>query len=261
MYDLHNHLLPGLDDGPNNMDETLEIVKISSEQGVKVIVATPHRKDVNEVHSIEKVQKILVKVVELALEKGCRIGVKLGMENHLDASLLSDVRNGRALPINGGKYILVEMPYERCEFKDVRKTLHAIQKLKFIPVIAHPERMELFHSDPNSLFTLVEEGMLTQITAGSLSGKFGGRVRRFTMELLNCNLAHVISSDAHDATGDRSPDMPVGYNIASGIVGTVVAQGMVRDVPLAILENNKVEIESPKRLGTTKAWWRFLEKN
>ena len=257
MYDLHNHLLPRLDDGPNNMDETLMMVKMSSEQGVKVIVATPHRKDVNQFHSIEEVQEILANVRELSLREGCQTEIMLGMENHLDRSLISDVRNGRALPINDGKYILVEMPYEKCDANALRKTLHSIQKLRLIPVIAHPERMELFHSDPNLLSTLVEEGMLTQITAGSLSGKFGGKVRRFTMEMLNCNLAHVISSDAHDATGDRSPDMSTGYNVVRGIVGTVVAQGMVRDIPLSILENSDVAVDSPKRFRTTKAWWRF----
>ena len=60
IYDLHNHLLPSIDDGPDDMEETLEIVRISSNQGVKFILATPHKKDVNELHSINHIREIMI---------------------------------------------------------------------------------------------------------------------------------------------------------------------------------------------------------
>ena len=73
LFDLHNHLLPLIDDGPNSMDETIKIVELSEMQGVRTILATPHKKDVNELHSIEFVRGLLKKVNQICKSRGYSI--------------------------------------------------------------------------------------------------------------------------------------------------------------------------------------------
>ena len=101
LFDLHNHLLPLVDDGPISMDETMEIVSLSELQGVHTIVATPHKKDVNELHSVTYVKDLLEEANRICSERGYSTRLKLGMENHLDPSLPDDISTGTALPIEG----------------------------------------------------------------------------------------------------------------------------------------------------------------
>ena len=110
LYDLHAHLLPSIDDGPSKIEETLEIIRISSEQGVVAILATPHRKDVSESYSVAYVEKLLGKVNELAAAHGYPTKVLLGMENHLDPELPFDIQECSAINFNRGKFNLIQMP-------------------------------------------------------------------------------------------------------------------------------------------------------
>ena len=244
LFDLHNHLLPLIDDGPNSMDETIKIVELSEMQGVRTIIATPHKKDVNELHSIEFVRDLLKKVNQICKSRGYSISLKLGMENHLDSRLLDDIKAGKALPIGDSKYILLEMPYDR-KSNLVEDVLGQIQNIGLIPIIAHPERMELFQYDPGLLFNLVEGGMLTQITASSVYGKFGDEVQRFTEQILRCNLGHILASDAHMSTGSRPPDLLKGYFEVSKIIGRDAAKDMVSTLPRMILDNNLLDLKPP----------------
>ena len=244
LFDLHNHLLPLIDDGPANMDETIEIVALSEIQGVHTIIATPHRQDVNELYSVKYVKDLLNEVNQICKARGYSTSLKLGMENHLDPSLLGDIESGKALPIEGTNYILVEMPYDR-KSDLVEDVLGQIQEIGLVPIIAHPERMELFQCDLKLLFKLVNSGLLTQITASSVYGKFGAKVQRFTEEILRCNLGHILASDTHMSRGARSPDLLKGYFEVSRIVGRDAAKGMVSTLPRAILDNEALDLMPP----------------
>jgi protein-tyrosine phosphatase len=235
IYDLHNHLLPSIDDGPDDMNESLEIVRISAEQKVEIILATPHRKDVNELYSIGHIKKLVDEINELSSDKGYITKIKLGMENHLDVHLPNDIQNGYALPMDEGKHILVEMPWgDRESYID--NTLNEIQEMNYIPVIAHPERMKIFMDDYGFLRELVSRGFLMQLTASSLYGKFGREVKMFAREILLDGLCRVIASDTHMAIGQREPDLLKGFEYAADIIGTQAAEKLVSDNPKELLE-------------------------
>ena len=257
LYDLHAHLLPAIDDGPRKIKETLEIIRISSEQGVDSILATPHRKDVSESYSVDHVEKLLCEVNDRASEYGYPTKVLLGMENHLDPDLPFDINEGRAIQMNHGKYILVEMPWSgRPDF--LEDTLAEVQKMDLTPVIAHPERMELFQKDPLLLFDLVDKGMLTQITASSVFGKFGGKAMRFAEEIIKNNLGHILASDTHMATGSRRPDLLEGFKSVVRLCGADIGNMMVNDTPRAILESLDTNIPRGQKLSSSHATWNFL---
>ena len=236
MYDLHAHILPGVDDGASTPEETLEMSKVAAETGTKVILATPHRKDVTEESSVEYIRRLIADMNAQNTEHGVDISLVLGMENHLDEALPSEIEAGRALPMNGSRYILIEMPFfGRPDF--IEKTLSDVQGMGLTPVLAHPERIEVFQQDVGLLASFVERGMLSQITSGSIVGTWGDEVKRFTHELLEMGLAHVMASDTHSPTGLRAPNLGVGIEAAASIVGTHRAMAMVVDTPLAILED------------------------
>ena len=234
MYDLHNHLLPGIDDGPNEQEETLQIMEICASQGIKEILATPHRKDVNENHSVEFVRELLSDVKLKASRSGIMVDILMGMENHLDLDLPKDIVKGKALRINSGKYILVEMPWLGWP-PYIESTLDEILQMGLTPIMAHPERMDVFHRDPRLLERIVKRGILTQITAGSMYGKLGTRIKISTKGLLVTNMCHIIASDTHMSSGSRAPDLHYGWEAAANIIGDVKASRMVSDTPYRIL--------------------------
>ncbi len=234
MFDLHAHILPGLDDGATSMAESVEMARVAAAQGTKVILATPHRKDVTELHSVAHARTLLDELNARVRAESIELEVLLGMENHLDADLPEEIAAGRALPMNGSGHVLVELPFFGTP-AFIAPTLHRIQAARLVPVLAHPERIEAFQQDPDLLAEFVSGGMLGQITAGSLLGRFGSCVRDFTGELLTRGLAHLMASDTHAPAGPRWPGLREGVEAASAIVDAEKAHDLVDAVPRAIL--------------------------
>ena len=238
LYDLHAHILPSVDDGPETMEEAIEIIKISSIQGVKSILATPHRRDVQEKLGIKDIRRLVNEINVNANRLHLDIIMKLGMENHLNASLLDDLDNEDALTINGGMFVLIEMPYIGVINSEIIGTLDDLMKRGYSPVIAHPERMKMFQRYPHHFKELVSAGMLSQITAGSILGNFGPKSKEFCEDLLRLDLVHVISSDMHHFEGARRPQLLDGYHAAGKLVGYEVATKLVSANPRYILNND-----------------------
>ena len=259
MYDLHAHILPGVDDGAKTPDDTLEMLRVAAEDGTRMMLATPHRRDITENSSAARVHELVAETNQRAQEAGLDITLTVGMENHIDLDLPDEVKQGRALVINGSRYILVELPFfGRPNY--VEDILFQLQGEGLIPVLAHPERLEVFNTEPDLLVSLVDRGMLTQVTAGSVLGHFGRHVRKFTVTLLRRGLVHILASDTHFPGGPRSPRLVPGVEGASKIVGEERALAMVVDTPRAVLENGEVVIPAVRAPAGSRRWWRFWDR-
>ena len=246
MYDLHAHILPSVDDGAVTPEDTLAMSRVAAETGTKVVLATPHRKDVTENWSVAHLRALIADMNAQNRANSVDLSLVLGMENHLDTDLPAEIESGRALPMNGTRYILIEMPFfGRPDF--IEDTIAEVQSLGLVPVLAHPERIEAFQHDPKLLWRFVKSGMLSQITSGSVIGYWGEEVQMFTHSILELGMAHVMASDTHYAVGGRSPQMDVGLKAAAEIVGLDAALAMLVDTPKAILEDRLVETETPLR--------------
>ena len=257
MYDLHSHILPNVDDGSKSHKMTMEMLKVAHLDGTKTILATPHRKDITEQWSIPHIEELTISINKAIKEEGLSISLALGMENHLDVDLPRDVASGIALPINGSKYILVELPFFGRPIY-IEQILFEIQAMGLIPILAHPERLEVFDSEPEFLVDLVERGMITQVTSGSLLGYFGRNTRRFTIQLFKNNLVHILASDCHFPGGTRSPKLSPGFTAAVKLVGYERAINMVDALPKAILANQTVSVPLPEpKISWNKGWWKF----
>src|SRR5690554_537610 len=202
MYDIHSHLLPGVDDGAKDMEEAVAIARQEVKQGIKGVIATPHYLDngfqLNPEETIQKVRE-LGQVLE---DRGIELELYPGAEVLISADLGKKVSGGFVPTLNNSKYILIEFPFTSLPvYTD--KVLYDLLVMGYVPVIAHPERYQYIHENPGILYSLVEDGIHTQLNTGSLLGYYGSRVRESARILLEHNLIHLIGSDLHSAEGKK----------------------------------------------------------
>lgn len=199
MIDIHSHILPGVDDGPKNEQESIEMAIQAVEQGIHTIVATPHHKNRtydNERESIETHTAILQK---LLAEQNIPLTLLPGQETRIHGSMVEGLEEGTILPLNHTNYVHVEMPTDSVP-RYAQQLLYDMQRAGYIPIIVHPERNREFLRNPDRLYRLVQNGALTQVTAASLLGKFGKDMQRFSDQMIESNLTHFVASDAHNTT-------------------------------------------------------------
>ena len=239
MLDLHCHILPGVDDGPSTMEQSIEMATAAFLDGTHTLVATPHSRDVNERSSIACIEALAAQLNERLRARSIPLDVVLGMENHLALDTPEQVDAGNALTIEGTRCILIELPFELFPYY-TRDTLRTLLSRRLRPVVVHPERNRAIQRDPQLLASLVQDGAVSQITAGSLIGDTGPDAQRTAKELLRLGLAHVIASDGHAPSGARAPLLSRGVAAAAAIVGEEAAHRMVDSVPRALLQGQRL---------------------
>jgi len=252
VIDLHNHLLPGIDDGAKKVEETLEFLRIARRDGVRVVVATPHMKPGVYDNRREAILQRVAMVREAARGDEAE-GVELlpGAEVYFTADLAARARAGDLMTVaDRGRYLLLELPYQQIPMH-VDDSIFQLRLLGITPLMAHPERVAYYLEDIERVAASVRLGALTQVTACSLTGKFGDKARQFALAMLERNLIHVLATDSHDVRY-RPPILSEAVKTAAAIVGEAGALRMVQDTPQAILDGKDVEVaeeEAPRRLG------------
>jgi protein-tyrosine phosphatase len=197
VIDIHCHVLPGLDDGPASMPESLALAAAAVQSGTTVLVATPHIDHTWRVRP-ELIPERAALLEQALRDEGLELELRTGAEIAL--SRLADLSSDELsrLRLGNGPYLLLECPLTPTA-GDFDSLLLRISRRGEAIVLAHPERSPLFQQEPERLASLAGEGLLCALTAGAIEGAFGAFVRRFSIELLREGLAHTITSDAHDA--------------------------------------------------------------
>ena len=234
MIDIHTHLLPSIDDGPETIEESIELCKIAANDGIKKIVATPHSKDgVYEAKS----DKILeaVDVLNLKLkENQIDIEILPGSETHIHEGLVESVESGMVLTINNsGKFILFELPFVFIP-PGTEKFVFNLKANGIVPIIAHAERISAFQKNPELVGQLVKVGALVQVNALALTGRAGPIEKECVELLLKNRWVHFIASDVHSLAG-RPPILSKAVGNAAGIVGEEEARALVCHNPEQII--------------------------
>jgi protein-tyrosine phosphatase len=204
VIDLHCHLLAGIDDGPKTLDDSLAIARAAERVGTRTIVATPH---VNwrYPNTTEIIARGVAQLNERLAADGLALEVLAGAE--IAMTRIGDIAPQELgkLALAGRGWLLVEPPFTPAA-SGLDTILLELQRQGHRILLAHPERCPAFHRDPGMLEALVQGGVLTSITAGSLVGRFGAEPRRFALALLRQGMAHNVASDAHDEI-NRGPGM------------------------------------------------------
>lgn len=244
MIDLHAHILPGLDDGPSREDESLEMCRQAVQDGIQQIVATPHMLDGS--YNITK-SDVLSKLDSFTPQlhaAGIPLTLLPGGDVHASPEIAANVEQDEVLTVADGKrYILLELPSQTVP-TGIQEVVFQLRIAGIVPILSHPERNLAVQRDPNQLIDLAQSGVLFQITAGSLRGRFGRRARKCAARLLEQNLAHVIASDAHSATS-RPPRLAAAREIATRIVGPDRATEMVLTNPQKVVAGEVIVPREP----------------
>lgn len=250
MIDLHAHILPGLDDGARTLEESVEMCRISYDDGVRTVVATPHilpgvyENDRSTI--LAGVQKLNEAIRKFGVGSSPASGLKIlpGADVHFFPNLFELCNNGGIMTVSdGGRYLMVEfdsmtLPYqgEEALFKLIARGI--------IPVITHPERNFEIARAPKRYYRMIKMGCLGQVTAMSLTGGFGPEVKRVAERLLSHRLIHFIASDTHSVR-QRPPLLSPAVREAEKTVGRDEARRMVTEYPRALLEGQKPDVPEP----------------
>lgn len=201
MIDIHTHILPEIDDGSYNLQESYEMAELAKESGVQTIVATPHCNmgGVFENFYDEEWRERLEKLRDHLKEQGNQVSILSGMEIYASTDVAEKIQRGMLLAINHTRYYLIEFPFDADPFW-MGDILDSVLQLGKVPVIAHPERYYCVQDEPVLLYEWIQQGCVTQMNKGSIFGRFGRHAQSTADLLLNYGLVTCVASDAHSSS-------------------------------------------------------------
>jgi protein-tyrosine phosphatase len=240
MIDIHLHILPSVDDGPENLDEALSLARSLVQEGVRVAVATPHYNDEFQQRSAREIYERVQALQQELNRHAIPLRLLAGHEALIKPGLVEDIQLGRLATLNGSRYLLLEL-WNTMWLPETERVIFELRAFGVIPVLAHPERSRIIQQDSSRLAALLDQGVLAQMTAGSLVGMQGKTIRKCAETLLKRGLIHCIASDAH-GPGKRPPAIQQGLQVAVRILGQTKTQQLIESRPASIVGDQEISI-------------------
>jgi protein-tyrosine phosphatase len=241
MIDIHCHVLPGIDDGPGTAEAAIALARRAREDGITTIVATPHVDASYPANDSARIRAGVSALQDLLDTAGVEVRIVPGAEVAATSAMTLDDGELSALSIGGAGWLLVECPHSMTVVPGFITLIRRLSARGHRLVLAHPERCPLFLRSPELIGELADEGMLTQVTAGSLSGRYGRAVRRLATSLVTEGTAHAVASDGH---GESRPALIAGELTRAGIPPPLLSW-LAREVPAALLAGDSVPPRPP----------------
>lgn len=249
MVDIHSHILWGLDDGAETLEESIAMLKMAAESGTTDIVATPHA---NSQYRYEP-EVIQQRIEEVSAGAGGKPRIHRGCDFHLSfENIQAAMEDPAKYAINGGNYLLVEFP--NGPLAGMQRVLTTLIDCGLIPIMTHPERQMQLRRIPDEFLEWIRMGCLVQVTAQSLLGRFGKHSEDSAWEMVRRGLAHFVASDAHD-TQDRPPRLDLAFAALAERVGKSQAELLAIENPRAVLSGDRVTANLPKP-KPWYLWWK-----
>lgn len=258
LIDIHSHILPYTDDGADDWECSIAMLKKAEQEGIKAIVATPHILSENFFREENEIIKTYHELCKKANAEKLQIKILLGCEIYAQPDTSLDHKI--ATLNSNNKYFLIEFPMNAIP-KFVPEKLFEFIVDEKIPIIAHPERNVGFQTHPEFVYEYVQRGSLMQINQGSLRGKFGERAKTLAFKMIENNLAHFIASDGHKKN-IRTVTLIESYELVVDEFGKQVADTLFRDNPLKAIQGEKIEIDEPIPIENDEkmGFWRRLKE-
>lgn len=237
--DIHSHILHGIDDGPETLEQTMAFCTKLKQQGIEKIIATPHFISGDTYMPAAEEIREKVKLLQKEIDKK-KIGLKVfpGMEVFASHDTIERIRKNEILSLNDSKYILIEFPLKAVP-RYASDLLFAMQLEGYIPIIAHPERYCSDYRKNGFLTQLVDKGALLQINSGSLAGAHGKKAKKAAEQLLRAGMVHLVASDAHGEHRMPSDKWEIEKKI-SQICGVENTERIMQINPQKVLKNEEV---------------------
>ena len=253
MIDIHCHILPGLDDGPREFEQAVEMCRMAREDGITHTVATPHA-NFNFEFSPEKIRATLEQLRSLAK---IAPAIVTGCDFHLDYDNLQNLYAGpQNYTVNQKSYLLVEFD-STLVVPNFERVFYELQAHGLNPIVTHPERNLAIQQQPSLLERMVAAGAAVQITAGSLEGRFGRRAESSARQLVKQNLVHIVASDAHDLES-RPPILSAAYERVKKQFSEELARAFFLENPQAVLNGEPLPyFPEPREQKEKRGWFNF----
>lgn len=255
MIDIHCHILPCLDDGSKDLEESIEMAKLAVSEGITKIIATPHHKNRDYDNPKRKILQQVEMLNSAFSQHKIPLTILPGQEPRIYGEIIDEYESGEVLTLNnGGKYLFIEFPTGHVP-RYSEQLLFDIQLKGLTPVIVHPERNSEIIENPDLLYMFVKNGACTQITSSSVTGHFGKKIKKFTLQLVESNLTHFVASDAHNLSS-RPFRMSYAYSELVKEFGPGVEYYFKENAEL-LIEGKTVVKETPERIKKKKLFGIF----
>lgn len=259
MIDIHCHMLPGIDDGPGTMAEAVSMARMAVDDGIDGVICTPHWHPMFWPNGRAEIVHAVAQLQTRLLHEGVSLKVWTGSELSMDASLDAHLDGERLQTLNGGPWLLLELP-GYAPPPGIDDHLQSLRRRGYHVVLAHPERYDYVRRDPARLYGWVSMGVAVQITAASLLGRLGPEMAALCRRLLEHRLVHFLASDCHGVRS-RRPLLRQAVDVAGDLLGERDARRLVDEHPMSVLRGEPLDLWdyapiSPVR--TKRPWFRFL---
>ncbi|MGY3778713.1 tyrosine-protein phosphatase [Isobaculum melis] len=198
MIDLHCHILPGIDDGPKDLEAAIAMAKMAVSEGIEHILVTPHHRNGQYINKKKEIIEAMQAFQTILDMNAIPLNLFPGQELRLTSELLDYIDNDEVQFVDEDcQYLLIEFPTMSIP-NATENLFFELGKRNITPIIVHPERNHVFYNKPDIFFQFIEKGAYAQLTAGSYLGHFGKKIQKFSKQLLDANSIHIIASDAHN---------------------------------------------------------------
>lgn len=235
MIDLHCHMLPGIDDGPTELEVSLRMARCAVDDGITFTACTPHIYPGLYENNRAGIEAAVDTFRRELAQAGIPLQLGTGADTHLAPDLVGGIRAGRVPTLNGTRYLLLEPPHHVAPPR-FAESVFELMAAGYVPVITHPERLSWIETHYSLFGDLVRQGAWMQLTAGSLTGRFGKRPRYWADRMLDEGLVHILATDSHHID-KRPPLLAEGRDAAAKRVGAEEANHMVNTRPQGILDD------------------------
>ncbi len=252
MIDIHCHVIPGIDDGAQNMKTALNMLRAAAADGVAHMIATPHYIRGSFDNDSSLVQSRYRTLVESAAEAGIDICIYPGSEVFISYAIPQWIEDGVVCTLNHSSYVLLELPITG-QIEYAKDTIFELKLKGYTPIIAHPERNEELAVQPNRLHEFIERGALAQVNAGSLTGLYGRAAKQAALTFLRHGMVHFIASDAHDCW-NRAFGLSESRGIAEREIGKDMARQLYETNGYDVLHDKRVVSVCHKRVNNSRSF-------
>lgn len=260
MFDIHSHILFGVDDGSKSLQQSIEMTKISSNVGFTDIIATPHYIGNTKFNrDMTDNTRLLADLKAETMHNNLPVRLYLGNECFLESNLVDHLKDKKVATLNDTPYILLEVPRNKTMFSSLLNFIFELQLNGYFVILAHPERYDFVINDIDTLKGLIERDVLIQMNLPSLVGVYGHEVQNTAKKMIEHNMVHLIGSDAHNEKGYERAGKAL--NILKSSVSKNTFEEITRSNPKAIVEGKILYPEAPIKIEKKKNFWQFLKFN
>ena len=246
MIDFHSHILPAIDDGARDEEETYALLAEAEAAGFDTVISTSHYIKRYYEADVKKRKEIVENINQVLKEQSLNVKVHLGNEIYITNDIIELLKDKKVTPVEGTKYVLFEMPINSKPL-NMYDFVYDLIGNGYSPILAHPERYSFVQSNPDIIVDLINKDVLMQVNYGSIIGYYGERAKILARKFLECNMVHFLGSDVHREKTIYKK-VPRIINILKEVIGEKKLEKLTTLNAKNVLNNKEVETYKMKKM-------------